>query len=111
MVKSYSGARCEDMLDFVKPIARRRPKRIIIHSGTNDVKSNEVNHIVELLIDISKVVKPISPGTDISFSSIVKRSDDTSLNGKIHNVNVQLKNSAQSWGMILLIMIILMLDV
>ena len=46
LVKRYSGARCEDMLDFVKPIAQRRPKRIIIHSGTNDVRSNEVNHIV-----------------------------------------------------------------
>ena len=98
LVKSYSGARCEDMLDFVKPIARRRPKRIIIHSGTNDVKSNEVNHIVELLIDISKIVKSISPGTDISFSSIVKRSDDTSLNGKIHNVNVQLKKQCSELG-------------
>ena len=97
LVKSYSGARCEDMLDFVKPVARRRPKRIIIHSGTNDLRSNEANHVVEQLIDISKVVKSILPGTDISFSSIVKRSDATSLNGKIHNVNVLIeKNSAQS---------------
>ena len=36
-------------------------------------------------------MKFISPGTDISFSSIIKRSDDTSLNDKIHNVNVHLK--------------------
>ena len=70
LVKSYSGARCEDMLDFVKPVARRRPERIIIHSGTNGLWSNETNHIVELLIDISKVVKSISPGTDISFCVI-----------------------------------------
>ena len=81
------------MLDFVKPVARRRPKKIIIHSGTNDLRSNEANHIVEQLIDISKVVTSISSGTDISFSGTVKRSDDTSLNGKIHNVNVQLKNA------------------
>ena len=79
------------MLDFVKPVARRRPKRIIIHSGTNDLRSNEANHIEKLLIDISKVMKSISPGTDMSFSGIVKRSDDTSLNDKIHNLNVQLK--------------------
>ena len=86
------------MLDFVKPVARRRPKRVIIHSGTNDLRSNEANHIVGLLIDISKVVKSISPGTDISFSSIVKRSDDTSPNGKIHNVNVQLKKQCSELG-------------
>ena len=74
------------------------PKRIIIHSGTNDLRSNEANHIVELLIDISKVVKSISPGPDIPFSSIVKCSDDTSLNGKIHNVSIQLKKQCSELG-------------
>ena len=86
------------MLDFAKPVAQRRPKRIIIHSGTNDLRSNEANHIVEQLIDISKVVKSILPGTDISFSSIVKHSDDTSLNAKIHNINVQLKKQCSELG-------------
>ena len=43
-------------------------------------------------------MKSISPGTDISFSSIVKRSDDTSLNGKIHSVNVQLKKQCSELG-------------
>ena len=98
LVKSYSGARCEDMLDFLKPFARRRPKKIIIHSGTIDLRSNEANHIVELLIDISKLVKSISPGTDISSYGIVKRSGDTSLNGTIHNVNIQLKKQCSELG-------------
>ena len=96
LVNSYSGARCENMLDFVKPVARRRPKWTIIRSGTNDLRSNEANHIAELLINISKVVKSISPGTDISFSSIIKLSNDTNLDDKIHNVNVHLKDSVQS---------------
>ena len=49
-------------------------------------------------IDNSKVVKSISPGTDLSFSSIIKRSDDTSLNDKIHNVNVHLKRQCSELG-------------
>ena len=79
------------MVDFVKPVARRRPKRIIIYSGTNDIRSNETDHIVELLTDLSKVVKSISPGTDISFSSIIKHSDVTSLHDKIDGINIHLK--------------------
>ena len=43
-------------------------------------------------------MKSVSPGTDISFSGIVKHSDDTSLNGKIHNVNVQLKKQCSELG-------------
>ena len=40
LVKNYSGATSKDMVDFVKPAARRKAKGIVLHSGTNDLKQN-----------------------------------------------------------------------
>ena len=40
LVKSYSGATNKDIVDFVKPAARRKVEGIILRSGTNDLKQN-----------------------------------------------------------------------
>ena len=36
-VRSHPGATTEDLVDYVKPIARKKPKMLIIHTGTNDL--------------------------------------------------------------------------
>ena len=37
-VKSFSGARVEDMEDFLKPFMRREPEEILLHVGTNNIR-------------------------------------------------------------------------
>ena len=36
-IMKYSGCSSEDILDYVKPIARKKPDTLIIHVGTNDL--------------------------------------------------------------------------
>ena len=34
-VRSHPGATTEDIVDYVKPIAHKKPKMSVIHTGTN----------------------------------------------------------------------------
>ena len=36
-VKTHPGSKTEYMLDYIKPITRRKPDTLIIHAGTNDL--------------------------------------------------------------------------
>ena len=36
-VISHPGATTEDLLDYVKPRAPKKPKMLILHTGTNDL--------------------------------------------------------------------------
>ena len=42
-VKSYSfpGATIEDLADHIKPVLRKKPKHIILHVGTNNLRSDK----------------------------------------------------------------------
>lgn len=41
VVKSFSGATVQDMEDYIKPITKNEPDNIILHIGTNNLKSQE----------------------------------------------------------------------
>ena len=36
-VRNHLGATTEDVIDYVRPTARKKPKMMVIHSGTNDL--------------------------------------------------------------------------
>ena len=38
---SFSGATIDDMVDFAKPVIKRKPKKIILHVGTNNLKMDQ----------------------------------------------------------------------
>ena len=44
-VHSFRGADTSDMHDFLKPLIKKKPSRIIVHCGTNDLASNQVANI------------------------------------------------------------------
>ena len=47
-VKSFPGATVQDMLDYSKPILRKKPDIIIYHTGTNNLYIDDApNEIVE----------------------------------------------------------------
>ena len=48
-IHSYGGGTSEDMVDLVKIGMRRKPEVVILHSGTNDVTTSNVN------IDVSRL--------------------------------------------------------
>ena len=42
VVKPFPGATLEDMKDFIKPLTRKKPDKLILHVGTNNLKHNRV---------------------------------------------------------------------
>ena len=93
---SFPGASVADIDDYIKPIMRKKPKKVIIHAGTNDLKRHKPKQISKKIIDLANNAKKLHPSTDIAISSIITRADDTTLNLKIHQVNECLKNKCTS---------------
>ena len=87
------------MLDYIKPIARRKPDTLIIHTGTNDL-TNGVNTMKKVR-KLVKVVREIdeSQKLKIGFSSVIYRKDKD-LEDERNEVNMKLKNYCEGEGFI-----------
>ena len=98
-VFTHPGSTTEDMLDYIKPIARRKPDTLIIHAGTNDL-TNGVNTMKK----VRKLVKVVceideSQKIKIGFSSIIYRKDKD-LEDEQNEVNVKLKKYCEGKGFV-----------
>ena len=49
-VKTFPGARTEDMMHYVKPTLNKQPSKLIIHVGTNDLLSKSPKEIVTSIL-------------------------------------------------------------
>ena len=55
LLKSFSESTTEDMRTYIKPPLKRDPNRVIIHVGTNDLRSSQApKSIAKNTIDIAK---------------------------------------------------------
>ena len=87
-IKSFPGATVECMKDYVKPTLRYNPDLVIIHAGSNDLKSEKTSEEIALkLLDLAKDIK--TETNDVMISSITVRKDK--LNDKCKKVNYYLK--------------------
>ncbi|XP_022785905.1 uncharacterized protein LOC111326225 [Stylophora pistillata] len=102
-VSSFPGCTMEDMQDFVKPVLRKKPDEIILHVGTNSLRSCDTRPraCAEEIIDLAKMVSCESPAK-IALSSLLCGSDDEALASKIAEVNTILTNCyiLKSWGFV-----------
>ena len=75
-VVTHPGSTTKDMPDYIKPIARRKPDTLIIHTGTND-PTNGVNTMKKVR-NVVKVVREIdaSEKIKIGFFSVIYRKDE-----------------------------------
>ena len=88
-VRCFPGATTEDFLDYVKPIAKKKPEHIILHVGTNDLtrKSNTIENLVCVINEI----KTLSKDTKVSVSSICLRKDKRDLELKVKSLNDEIE--------------------
>ena len=90
---SFSGATIDDMVDFAKPVIKRKPKKIILHVGTNNLKMDQPKKIKNKVAGLVDSIKAEHPSIDVAVSSIIFRSD---VNSKIDEVNRRLSSFCQS---------------
>ena len=100
-VFSFPGCTTVDMRDHIKPILRKNPHEIIIHVGTNSLRSStSVRVCVEEFIDLASMISSES-SAEVAVSGLVSRSDEESLAMKVSAVNKILRYCNQNkWGFI-----------
>ena len=78
------------MEDYPKPLIKKRPARIILHCGTNDLNTSQPAQVAE---DIRKLVNYTcikAEGIDCTVSELVMRNDG--LYNKVIEVNEKLRD-------------------
>ena len=90
IVRCFPGATSDDMKDFVKPLAKKKPDKMILHVGTNDI-FKEINTIENLSIILAEIRKE-SPNTEIFVSNLCIRQDKPNVSKYINDLNNRLKH-------------------
>ena len=90
-VKSFSGATVEDMNDFLRPTTRRQPDKLVIHVGTNNIRSSTPQNVADEVTKVAHQFKQESKKTRIIISSLITRSDNPEFASKVKETNVALK--------------------
>ena len=74
-VRSFSGATTEDMKDYSIPLLRKEPNVMIIHAGTNNVRTDKPSIILDKLVRLQEHIIKIAPTTKAVLSNIIRRHD------------------------------------
>ena len=95
-VRAHPGASISDMLDYLRPILRKKPTHLVLHAGTNDIRNLSPEEILDQFDKVNDVVTRDSPETKLILSSLIERYDYTELNDKINVTNDLLKKFCDS---------------
>ena len=87
VVKSFPGATLEDMKDFIKPLIKRQPDKLILHAGTNNLRNSSPRTIADSIVNLAAKIKEESSNTDVGISGLLVRNDNTDLASKVNLVN------------------------
>ena len=90
-IRCHPGATTDDIIDYVRPTARKKPDMIIIHTSTNDIQNK-----VSTLQKVRKVITTIKEidvnnEIQIAFSNVNQR-DDQDFEEEIKEINTKLEN-------------------
>ena len=101
-VQTFSGANVADMRYYVKPAISRSPDYLLLHVGTNDLKRQTPQQIAGSISTLCQEIVKESPNTKIVLSKVITRSDDSSLDSKIKELNCKLSQVCHNnkWGVL-----------
>ena len=88
------------MKDYIKPTTARKPDMVILHTETNDLKSNQnPSNIANEIINLTKNVK--RSRTEVSISFLITCRYRLSEKGKKVNKELQERCTAKNFAFIL----------
>ena len=91
-VSSFPGSATRDMVDYVKLILRQKPSKLVLHVGTNILKSCESSKTcAKDIILLGESINRSLPETEIILSRLITRADEEILASKVEKVNAILK--------------------
>ncbi|CAB4007575.1 Furin [Paramuricea clavata] len=85
---SKPGSKVNDMQDYLKPLLRRNPHQIILHVGTNDIKSEKSpDQLVEGIVKLVSQVRKKSAHIKVAISALTIRKDGHLIQTKVNQTN------------------------
>ena len=75
-VRSFPGALIDDMYDYVKPLLKKRPDRIILHIGTNNCLNEPSRQILDKILKLKSFIELNLPSCKVIISNLIQRTDD-----------------------------------
>ena len=98
-VMKHPGSTTDDMVDYVRPVTRKKPDVIIMHVGTNDLTKG-VNTMSKVRKIVSAIQEVDSTGNiQLGFSSIAQMADKD-YSKEINNIYPRLKSYCLGKGLI-----------
>ena len=79
-VKTFPGATAEDMKFYIQPALKSKPETVIVHCGTNNLRSEEPYVVARKIIDVAVQAKSHVP--EVMVSALIKRADSQELDAK-----------------------------
>ena len=73
--KSFPGATCSDMYNYLVPILEKKTDHVILHVGTNNVAHYIGTEIVDKLLELKLFIVKQLPTTHIVIFHPIKRTD------------------------------------
>ena len=75
VIRSFSGASVEDMQSYCQPTVKQKPNSIILHCGTNNLRTSQTEvQISQAIINLAKSIR--SAKINVCISGLVARADD-----------------------------------
>ncbi|PFX15651.1 hypothetical protein AWC38_SpisGene20126 [Stylophora pistillata] len=74
------------MFDYSKPTMKYRPEEIILHMGTNDLKSSDSRKVAERIVDLGNFIVAEFSNTEEIISNFLPRTDDPAMNSKANQL-------------------------
>ena len=95
--KCHLGATTDDIIDYVRPAARKKLDIIIIHNGTNDIqnKVNTLQKVRKVITTIKEI--DLNNEVQIDFLAVIHRNDQD-FEEEIKEINRKLENLCKGKG-------------
>ena len=84
------------MVHYVKPTLEQKPDNIIVHTGTNNLRQDSPQEILNKIVELCENIKKKCPQSNIAVSKLTPRRDFTDLEKKRLQVNEIIRSSSQS---------------
>ena len=95
--KAFGGSTIKNMEHYSKPPLEKNPELVILHIGTNDIKSDKSPS--EIASNIHKLTKEMEQGKrKVAISALIPRNDSEDLTKKSNMVNIELRKLCEGNG-------------
>ena len=86
-VRSFRGAKIEDIHHYTTPLLWEEPSTLKIHTGTNNLASEEPMITKDKLLDLKERMEELHPNTDAILSTLTLRTDNPESKSKAKQAN------------------------